>query len=60
MTSTHTVRVWNRDVQDYVSVVVKVEVDTRALAEEYAARAVANKSKTAKQCHGAVKIVAID
>lgn len=50
------VRIYDRTTKDYVSITVQVEVDITSIAEQYAAKARDNRSKTAKQCHGAVVV----
>jgi hypothetical protein len=50
------VRVWDKALGDYRNVSVVVEIDVTAVAEQYAAKALANKSKVAKQCQGAVAV----
>lgn len=58
MHAQYTVRIWDTAAREYRNVVVTVEVDAYGLAEQYAAKAFANKSRVVKQCHGAVKVSA--
>lgn len=50
------VRIYDRQTKNTITVEVQVEIDITKLAEQYAAKARDNRSKTAKQCHGAVVV----